>query len=795
MRILDYLWAGAGFVVVAVFFGFAFWQLRARRRIGRGVPDRTDRRRSRFKPNDWAPALFLLAVALVIAAGGYRIIRVYERNARESAHRQLSAIADLSVLQIEHWLAERKADADAIAANPYVASAMRRILAAPEGSRAADSEFHRWLGSLKENYRYEDIFLIDAGGAVRASANPKARPPSSQTLENVLRAMRTKSTAAVGFRVGTRGDQPIARFGMVAPLAAGLAASEPATAALLFRIDPDRFLIPTIERWPIASRTGETLLMTVERGEFAYLTRRRHGTLHGASRFPASMELRVGAMVARGAEGILEGLDYRDVPVLGAGRKVRGTPWFVVAKIDVDEVYAPIRREVTFLVVVTVVFILGAAALTGAWWRGQLIRFAAAQREGRLREQALVRHFEYLSRFANDMVLLTDETGVIVEANDRAVAAYGYAHEELIGLPMSRLRGEGSVPRFRADDDAVDGVVYEAEHRRKDGTVLPVEVSVRSLDVQGRAFAQAIIRDVSARKRAEERLQFQAHMLDMIGEAVVAIDPDGRVTYWNRGAELLYSVASADALGASIFAIAGGYLVNARDLDLIRGGSETHSREIELRNEQRGEFVVLLTVSPILDPGGAIAGYIGISRDITERKQAERRLAQLAQYDTLTGLPNRNLFRDRLDHAIARARRAGRSIAVMFLDLDQFKEINDTLGHAAGDALLRAVGDRLRENLREVDTIARLGGDEFTVIVESISGRDLAEGLACKIVELFASPIAVGEHEMSVTCSVGVTLYPDDADDAEGLLKTADIAMYRAKHGGRNAYRFYSPQW
>ena len=672
MRILDYLWAGAGIIVVLVFVVFALWQLRARRRLARGTPDRAERRRSRFKPNDWAPAIFLLVVTLVIAAAGYRIILVHERNAREAAHRQLQAIADLSVSRIEYWMTERRADAEAIATNPYVGNAMRRILNAPEGSRAADREFRLWLRDLKQSYRYEDILLIDSGGSVRASANPNARPPSARTLEQVLSAMQSRSTSAVGFRLGAQGGRLGARFGMVAPLVAGMEASEPVSAALLFRIDPDRFLIPTIERWPIESATGETLLATVQGGDVAFLTRRRHGPLRAETHYPASMESRIAAMVARGVEGILEGLDYRDVPVLAAGRKVRGTPWFVVAKIDSEEVYAPIRREVTFLVVVTVLFILAAATLTGLWWRGQLIRFAAAQREGRLREQALVRHFEYLSRFANDMVLLTDENGVIVEANDRAVAAYGYPHEELTGLPMSRLRHEESDIEFRDDGEAIDGIVYETTHCRKDGSELPVEVSVRSLDVEGRAFAQAII------------------------------------------------------------------------------------------------------------------------RDITQRKQAEQRLAQLAQYDTLTGLPNRNLFRDRLDLAIARARRAGSSLALMFLDLDQFKDINDTLGHAAGDALLRVVGDRLRENLREVDTIARVGGDEFTVIVEALPGRGTAEAVARKIVDLFARPVRVGAQELTVTFSVGVTLLPDDADDADELLKAADIAMYRAKHEGRNTYRFYS---
>ena len=186
--------------------------------------------------------------------------------------------------------------------------------------------------------------------------------------------------------------------------------------------------------------------------------------------------------------------------------------------------------------------------------------------------------------------------------------------------------------------------------------------------------------------------------------------------------------------------------------------------------------------------------YQVVMRDISVRKSAEKQLLQLAQYDTLTGLPNRNLFRDRLEFATARVKRAGQMLALMFLDLDRFKEINDTLGHSTGDKVLQAAAGRLRASLRDVDTVARLGGDEFTIILEALDDIDAATIVAKKIKEAFADPIVIDGRSIFVTVSIGITLYPHDADNIDALLQTADIAMYHAKEEGRNTYAFYAPE-
>ena len=195
---------------------------------------------------------------------------------------------------------------------------------------------------------------------------------------------------------------------------------------------------------------------------------------------------------------------------------------------------------------------------------------------------------------------------------------------------------------------------------------------------------------------------------------------------------------------------------------------------------------------PVFDGQGNFTGYRGVGRDVTERKRTEQELERLAHYDKLTGLPNRVTLQDRLAQALQRARRAETLLAVMFLDLDQFKEVNDSLGHAAGDELLQSVATRLTGCVRSTDTVARLGGDEFTVLLEGMRNVEEVDLVARKILAAVAQPHSAAGRELFVSTSIGVTVYPLDDQDQETLLKNADRAMYQAKQAGRNNVQYFS---
>jgi diguanylate cyclase (GGDEF)-like protein len=197
---------------------------------------------------------------------------------------------------------------------------------------------------------------------------------------------------------------------------------------------------------------------------------------------------------------------------------------------------------------------------------------------------------------------------------------------------------------------------------------------------------------------------------------------------------------------------------------------------------------------PLRDEEGKIIGTFGLTRDITERKRAEEELAYMATHDALTGLPNRWLLNDRLTLELARAQRNRQMLALMLLDLDRFKDVNDTLGHPAGDKLLQVVGRRLRSLVRKSDTVARMGGDEFMLLslFPGIKREEDTVKIAQRILEAFRRPFVFDGHEIHITTSIGIAIYPDDGKDADTLIKNADIAMYRAKQRGRDNYQRYS---
>ncbi|OHB32483.1 MAG: diguanylate cyclase [Desulfuromonadaceae bacterium GWC2_58_13] len=306
------------------------------------------------------------------------------------------------------------------------------------------------------------------------------------------------------------------------------------------------------------------------------------------------------------------------------------------------------------------------------------------------------------------------------------------------------------------------------------------------------AYLMAVVRreNLAVRESEEQLISF----LDSANDLIFSVNGDGIFLYVNRAwRETLGYDPDSDAhlrIEDIIF-----------DDDRARCTVEIR-RVVESRSSRNIEGRLIARNGRLIDvegnltfssKDGAISTIWAICRDVTSRKKAQEQLYHMAHHDMLTSLPNRLFFIDRLQQANAIARRLKKQVAVLFLDLDRFKIINDTLGHSIGDMLLQEIADRLKTCVREVDTVARLGGDEFTVILGSINGVEDAEHIADKVLKKLAQPFSVEEHELFVTTSIGICMFPTDSDDPASLIKKADIAMYSAKAQGRNNYMFYNP--
>ncbi|GAB3399854.1 EAL domain-containing protein [Massilia agilis] len=389
----------------------------------------------------------------------------------------------------------------------------------------------------------------------------------------------------------------------------------------------------------------------------------------------------------------------------------------------------------------------------------------------------------------------------VISANRHCEELFGYTNGQLVGASTELLfpspheyerAGECYYPVL-AEGGKVE---EERQFRRRDGSLIWCLVSGRALDpLRPHEGSLWVYADITARKLADENLRLWATALEHIADGVMVIDLNGKIIATNPAFTQITGYTEAEALGQQS-SLTSSKRHDERFYDALwRDLAETGFWRGEIWNARKNGEVYLewLTVSAVRDDSGAVTHYVAVFSDITRAKEAQTKLDHLAHHDPLTALPNRLLFHDRLQHALQQAGRNKTELAVLFIDLDRFKNVNDTLGHHIGDELLKQVARALSSNLREGDTLARLGGDEFIVLLENIDGQFGAGHVAGKLVSMFEQPFTVSDYELFVTCSVGVSMYPQDAQDLNMLIRNADVAMYQAKARGRNNFQFYAP--
>ncbi|GAB3380521.1 putative bifunctional diguanylate cyclase/phosphodiesterase [Massilia agri] len=302
--------------------------------------------------------------------------------------------------------------------------------------------------------------------------------------------------------------------------------------------------------------------------------------------------------------------------------------------------------------------------------------------------------------------------------------------------------------------------------------------------------------DITGRKQVEENLTSAARVFENAHEGMILMDAEYRVQAVNPAFTTITGYAAADIVGATLASLPWGetetgfYESIWSQLD----GNDHWQGEVAAMRKNGERYPAWVALTTIRDPRGEAISYMAMLSDISERKRAEDRVRHQAEHDPLTGLPNRALFLDRMHHALATWRRQRDNFAVLFLDLDRFKAINDNNGHQAGDAVLREVAARLRGCVRRVDTISRLGGDEFVVLLADIGGADQAAHVAQAVMQAVARPVEVGESLFTLSASIGVAICPTDGTDVDTLMHHADVAMYHAKQNGRDSFRFFSPE-
>lgn len=425
----------------------------------------------------------------------------------------------------------------------------------------------------------------------------------------------------------------------------------------------------------------------------------------------------------------------------------------------------------------------------------QLAQAALKESEMRLNEaQRIAQVGSWEFDVASNTLTWSDETFRLFEV-DRD--AFGASYEAFMDAvhPEDRERvGQAYL------DSLTNRKPYEISHRicMPDGRIKWVnECCEMHFDAEGNAVrSTGTVQDITRRKQAEEALRLYANVFEHSGEAILISDSHNRILAVNPAFTRLTGYAIDDIRGEHPQILMAGQALDDTHQAMAAALEQVGYWQGEVldRRKDGSLYPKWMSVSVVRDLDGRLSHYITSFTDITARKLAEAQISQLAYHDALTGLVNRFSLQGQLEQALAMAHREQRALAVIFLDLDRFKTINDTLGHAVGDALLKDVAQRLRDSVRESDIVARLGGDEFVVVLTEVEGATTAARVADKILHTLSQPYRIGKDALHSTPSIGLAFYPDDGEDSETLMKNADTAMYHAKSLGRNNVQFFTAE-
>lgn len=742
--------------------------------------------------------LMFVSLAMVAPLVSVGIVKVYGPEMERRMYDDLHTIADLKAEQIEIWLDERGGDAEVLGASQAF---IERVASMQETGADRNRQLIRnRLKAIMKAYSYESILLLDTAGHTLLTLGEQPDTPevSKTLLSAALRSRRTQSSDLYLDKNGR------AWLDYVLPLVSDPPNGQ-TVALVVLRANLGKFLLPLVEKWPGSSESAEILLIRQENNTVHYLNRGRH-LKHPSPPAEIDLSARNDLTRAIGARepphGEMHGVDYRGEQVLAAYRPISGSDWHLIAKIDQREVLTQLWTLVFWVSIVVLLAITAVSVVLLRLWRQQRRAHQLALAIRTAEQDRLLKYFYELPFIG--MAITAPDNKRWLRFNNQLCEILGYSRDELAEKDWLEMTHPEDIEKDLAEFERVmhgesDGYAMNKRFIRKDGTIVMANLDVKCVrrDDGSAHYFVAMIRDITEQENQKAeilaaRSQLQA-TLDAIPDLLFELDLEGRCHAYHSARTGFPALRAEELLGQKISEVlspsASEVIVSALHEANEQGLSS--GKELELQFAQ-GTFWYELSVSRKHVHPGMAPRFIVLARDVTERKAAERRILNLAHYDALTGLPNRALLSDRMKVAIKRAARVLGRLAVLFVDLDRFKPINDSLGHEIGDRLLQVVAERMQAAIRSVDTVSRVGGDEFVVLLSDIESAEDAARVAEKLIFTLSQPYHIEGHELSLTASVGICIYPDNGTEPSTLIRNADASMYTAKQSGRNRYQFYS---
>ncbi|HVJ35715.1 MAG TPA: EAL domain-containing protein [Terriglobia bacterium] len=750
-----------------------------------------------------------------------------ERDAAEQAMlRQLQAIAKIKAKSIQDWLASYQADAETLSNAPDL---IADVEAWQSGRNAVVyqhlSEMVEANNRVHSNaYRSTTVLTLDGDMIVSKPDKSSLVMSSSHDWPAQIAAAGAMLARGETAFVDLRQDPESAalHFSFIAPVMAKAAGAQSASgkpiAYVAIDFAPENYLFPSLLTSPLPSESGELALARREDDLIRYLYRSKAGreAAYGTT-VPVDTPNLPLARFMRLGEQVMEGIDYRGVTVLAVVEPVPSTRWVLLAKIDRDEALAQVRMLGVVTTIATLAGLLTIIGFVAYFWQRRRLRRALAEVAERRALQLADKVFRETFEQAAIGIGLLSPAGRWLKVNGqfRAIFELDRAHDGIADRNPAMVdasAGEAASIAWSPDAVAIGRLTkgeiqhhfseYHIENPHDGDKWADIAISLVRNDEGSPAYFVVSATDTTAKRETEQalkaseaRLRQAAAVFTSTQEGVVITNSRAQIIAVNPAFCRITGYQEQELVGQNMRILQSG----RQDINFYRALwssiAEHGYWQGEIWNRRKGGeiYAELLTISSVRDESGQLTSYVGTFTDITKIKQSQSALEHFAHHDPLTDLPNRLLLVSRLDHAISQARRHRQKGAILLLDLDHFKNINDSLGHPAGDELLLAVTKRLQHRLRESDTLARLGGDEFVVMLEEISDPQSAALVAQSLLDEFTEPFQLARtQEVYIGTSIGISIFPDDSDKASELIQHADAALYQAKTDGRGLYRFYT---
>lgn len=742
--------------------------------------------------------LLFIALALVVPLIGLTSIMLHGQKIESDTYANLKTIARLKSEQIKNWLDERHGDALALTASTGLAIQVDLFL-----HQQHDVELSRPirdnLDTLRSAYGYDSILLLDVDGRLLLKFGEQVdTPPDMQEL--LHQAVTTKSAQRGDLYRNKSGE---VHLDWVVPMIV----SEPqgsrrVVAVVVLRATAQHFLFPLIQAWPTADFGGETLLVRRQGNSVIFLNElgRRSGTAMTHLLSLNDPELPAATAIHEAKPGTMKGRDYRGVSVLAAYQPVAGTPWYIVTKIERDNVLAPLRSLIYWISWVAFFSIATLSVAMLLFWREQKRVQSLAFQAEKGKADSLLRHFFDLPFVG--MAITSAETKRWLQFNDHLCDILGYTREELVEKDWAEMTHpddlDSDIIQFdRVMQGECEGYTKDKRFIRKDGAIVHTSLDVKCVRKPDStvSFIVATIEDITGRKYAEEQIKLAAKVFEQCAEGLMITDANRNIIRVNHAFTDISGYHETEVIGQNPRMLSSGQQDSDFYSTMWRHIAEFGYWKGEMLNRRKNGDIYpeLLSISTARNEADEVSEYVAVFSDITQLKASEAQLEFLAHNDPLTGLPNRRLLFCRMEQGIRVAWREGKHFAVLALDLDRFKHINDSFGHLAGDQLLQQVAERLTTRLREVDTVARVGGDEFIVMLEDITHPEDAARVANEIIADFSELWELKPFgEVQIGVSIGISLYPQHGYTPDLLLQQADTALYLAKAQGRGCYAYFS---